>query len=754
MRRGCFFAAIVVVILIVRTCVFPVYADEGKETTGYSVEAESIVQRMKDQINSRDNNNLLQGAMPCLGNAHVLVINVVLDNVDNYLTTDEIDDLLFGDTYSNGSSIRNENLTDYYESVSYGKMHLTGEVVEYNCSTFAENDLELLSSILDDVLSSREDEQFDQNQDGYLDGVYFLVPTTSTSRDGSCNFWNYEREGHNSSAYCIIAKRRISREKSISTVAHETVHLMGLPDIYGNVGVNLSGTHTDTILEGLSSNWNGDRGTVHSNIAGIMKFFFGWIDNVVEVSSNGTYNLRSYSKYPEAMVLYPEGNRESNFIFFIELMTEDNNDRIIDKVSDENGGGLRIWRVLLNVDGEGNIIGNSQASGMGNSPFSYLDALSSDSSSYYLHSGGQLNALTEPNLDYFLNTEIGEYYDSSRKYTYYPASLPKEYLDSKLSVNNVSIEDRNAVIDISYEERDTFFVSFDKNGGSGNMGKQEVASGQGFILPDCTFSAPDGKRFKEWNIQGITYDPGDSVEISKSITVQAIWERIPRDAFEINYVWERIEVENASGYVVTGTATLKSDPKYVEKEYSNAWSEYINPGCEEYGEEKWIAEFQNDLFETQYKSEKIDPIGHDWGEWTIIKEATETEEGIMQRICNNDHSHIETKSIPVINQSETLPDKENVLTLPVNLTIIEEESLSGISAEMVILPSGCKEIKNRAFADCGTLVGIFIPESVTVIASDAFEGTSLVIYTPAGSYAQQFAEHAGIQFINIESAAK
>lgn len=40
------------------------------------------------------------------------------------------------------------------------------------------------------------------------------------------------------------------------------------------------------------------------------------------------------------------------------------------------------------------------------------------------------------------------------------------------------------------------------------------------------------------------------------------------------------------------------------------------------------------------------PKGHDWGEWTVVTPSSNTEDGKMQRICNNDASHVETVIIP------------------------------------------------------------------------------------------------------------
>lgn len=45
-------------------------------------------------------------------------------------------------------------------------------------------------------------------------------------------------------------------------------------------------------------------------------------------------------------------------------------------------------------------------------------------------------------------------------------------------------------------------------------------------------------------------------------------------------------------------------------------------------------------------------IGHDWGEWTVTKKATKTEEGSEMRTCKNDASHTETRTIQKLDPKE------------------------------------------------------------------------------------------------------
>ncbi len=57
---------------------------------------------------------------------------------------------------------------------------------------------------------------------------------------------------------------------------------------------------------------------------------------------------------------------------------------------------------------------------------------------------------------------------------------------------------------------------------------------------------------------------------------------------------------------------------------------------------------------------------HDWGEWTVVKEATTTETGLKRRVCKLDATHIEEEVIP--KKSETNPTDPEDPTDPENPT--------------------------------------------------------------------------------------
>ena len=90
---------------------------------------------------------------------------------------------------------------------------------------------------------------------------------------------------------------------------------------------------------------------------------------------------------------------------------------------------------------------------------------------------------------------------------------------------------------------------------------------------------------------------------------------------------------------------------------------------------------------------------------------------------------------------------ETTIILPAELQIIEEEVFADAAGvKHVVVPEGALEIRSKAFADSG-LQTIRLPESLTLIAEDAFEGlTDLTAFGVDGSYAQEYCEEHHIPF--------
>ena len=76
-------------------------------------------------------------------------------------------------------------------------------------------------------------------------------------------------------------------------------------------------------------------------------------------------------------------------------------------------------------------------------------------------------------------------------------------------------------------------ITFDNNGGSGNMDKMQIEENNELTLPECAFAPPTNKEFVKWQIGTEYYMPGDKVTITQATTVAAIWDDI--ETYTITY---------------------------------------------------------------------------------------------------------------------------------------------------------------------------------------------------------------------------
>ncbi|MBR5301971.1 MAG: InlB B-repeat-containing protein [Clostridia bacterium] len=98
-----------------------------------------------------------------------------------------------------------------------------------------------------------------------------------------------------------------------------------------------------------------------------------------------------------------------------------------------------------------------------------------------------------------------------------------------------------------------------------------------------------------------------------------------------------------------------------------------------------------------------------------------------------------------------MPNPQYTIELPAMLRVVEEEAFAQSGAQAFTVGSNCSGIESRAFAGCENLVLITLPASVSAIADNAFEGCNgFVIAAPAGSYAIDYAQYMGYDYIELE----
>ena len=195
-----------------------------------------------------------------------------------------------------------------------------------------------------------------------------------------------------------------------------------------------------------------------------------------------------------------------------------------------------------------------------------------------------------------------------------------------MPANDVSIQVCNKWRDVR--------ITFDSNGGSGEMKMLRTERMSTFVLPDCAFVPPQGKEFDRWTLKELTREeimggavqndvsdgkPGTEVYLKSGMELIATWKDAP-------------VCDHASLTAVDG----------------------IDATCETPGQDAyWKCTLCGKLFSDSGGTHEIAapveiPAGHDWGEWTVTKEPTATEEGEKTRVCKRNPSHTETEAIPVV----------------------------------------------------------------------------------------------------------
>ena len=109
---------------------------------------------------------------------------------------------------------------------------------------------------------------------------------------------------------------------------------------------------------------------------------------------------------------------------------------------------------------------------------------------------------------------------------------------------------------------------------------------------------------------------------------------------EVTYEWAD---DNSK---VTATRVCGNNEDHVQTETAEVSVETVPATCTEAGSTTYTAEFENEAFETQTKTETIDALNHAWGEPTY-EWADDNSKVTATRVCANDETHVETETVDV-----------------------------------------------------------------------------------------------------------
>ena len=85
-------------------------------------------------------------------------------------------------------------------------------------------------------------------------------------------------------------------------------------------------------------------------------------------------------------------------------------------------------------------------------------------------------------------------------------------------------KDGKLIVTATFTVEDLITITFDPNGGTGTMQPMRVIADDGYTLPECTFTPPEGKEFAGWLAKnGEVYPAGNVVTSSIDQSFKATW---------------------------------------------------------------------------------------------------------------------------------------------------------------------------------------------------------------------------------------
>ena len=139
-------------------------------------------------------------------------------------------------------------------------------------------------------------------------------------------------------------------------------------------------------------------------------------------------------------------------------------------------------------------------------------------------------------------------------------------------------------------------VTFEVNGGSGEMPAMQVEQGSDYVLPACTFTPPADKEFDKWSVTvgaaaPVNKQPREKITASDNVTVKAIWKDKPIE--KVNITFDKTEGE---GNMVAVEVVKYSKYKLPE-------STFTAPAGKEF--DKWSVKIGSAPAEDKYPNDEI-----------------------------------------------------------------------------------------------------------------------------------------------------
>lgn len=387
------------------------------------------------------------------GNSSEVVYMPSIGNVKALFVLVDFEDISHSD-YDKDYFLGSVNIyKDFYERSSYGKLKIDADIKECTVArprAFYEDPRQdgsndtvygrqlLLKEILHELDSTTDFSQYDTNNDGYIDGLYLKFAGTDTGWGNM--WWNYTTHDYEGN---IVDNKKISEyvflcSKEYNVIIHETGHLLGLVDYYDN---RWGSTFSDNIAESTDVMFDG-----YGDHNAYSKYILGWIDEPIIIDSLDSITdieLRPSYYYPDAAIIYPNGNRNSLQFFVVEYVIQEN----AVSIKPNNYGGLRIWRVnSAQTEQRVDQIPLIQSVHYGNhGEITYLDK-GQDYYSSFFYTGDELSPYTDTNSFVYADP-----YGSIDDFSFSGVTVSSINTQSETASCSIVIDSEPRDIDLAYQ---------------------------------------------------------------------------------------------------------------------------------------------------------------------------------------------------------------------------------------------------------------------------------------------------------------
>jgi M6 family metalloprotease-like protein/PGF-pre-PGF domain-containing protein/PGF-CTERM protein len=275
-------------------------------------------------------------AMPSTGDVNLPVVMINYTDTTTTYTVGDFDGLLFGDDPDVATGPG--SMKEFYNETSHGQLSLSGGTDtptgwytsnnehDYYGSSYT-NAAELAKEAVRKSDSDVDYSQYDNNNDGYVDGVIVIHQGPGEEASGdSTDIWSHRwsfygagigpyntNDGVTVNSYSLQPETYGSGMTTMGIIAHESGHLFGMTDLYDTNGGS-EGIGEWGLMGSGSWNWVNRPGDSPAHLTAYHKYQMGWISPTDKSPTGKMGSLSPYATNDEVYRWFDDSHGSEYFL--------------------------------------------------------------------------------------------------------------------------------------------------------------------------------------------------------------------------------------------------------------------------------------------------------------------------------------------------------------------------------------------------------------------------------------------------------